>query len=115
MHMQGEGTPPSAEEAAKWFTQAADQGDPEGQVAIGMLHALGRGVEPNLVLAHKWITLSADQGNPEAKAALAQLATKLTAGQLENSKKLIEQWKAKPEPKPTKADPAEKSAKTAKK
>ena len=112
--MQGEGGAPNHTEAAKWFTQAAEQGDAEGQVALGMLYALGRGVESDLVQANKWITLDAEQGNDEAKAELAQLATKLSPSQLAESQKLAREWQAKHGGKPSAADSGQKPSRTAK-
>ena len=113
MHMEGEGVPPDNAEALKWFTQAAEQGDAEGQTALGMMYALGRGVEPNLVQANKWIFIAAEQGNKDALMARTQLAAKLTPEQLAESIKLAKEWQDKRGAKPSASAPVPEPQKTA--
>jgi len=110
MYIGGDGVKADPAEARKWFTQAADQGDAEGQVALGMMYALGQGVEADLVQAHKWVTLSSKSGNANATTALEQLTGKLSPEQLAVSAKLVKEWedrRLKPVPAP--AEPAAKT------
>ena len=37
-----------------WFSQAAQQGSPAGQFALGLLYELGEGVKKNPTEAHNW-------------------------------------------------------------
>ena len=109
MYIGGDGVKADPAEAHKWFTQAADQGDAEGQVALGMMYALGQGVEADLVQAHKWVTLSSKSGNANATSALEQLTGKLSPEQLAVSAKLVKEWEdRRPKSLPAPAEPATK-------
>ena len=46
---------------------AADQGDADGQVNLGLMYADGRGVPEDDPEAVRWIRLAADQGNGDAQ------------------------------------------------
>ena len=110
MYIGGDGVKADPAEARKWFTQAADQGDAEGQVALGMMFALGQGVEADLVQAYKWVTLSSKSGNANAVTALGQLTGKLSPEQLAASARLVKEWEDRqPTPSPAPAEPAAKT------
>ena len=49
-------------EALRCYRQAADQGDPEGQVRLGNMYYDGKGVAKDYAEAVKWYRMAADQG-----------------------------------------------------
>ena len=49
---------------------AAEQGDAEAQLNLGICFAIGDGVNKNREHAAKWYRKSAEQGNPEAQYCL---------------------------------------------
>ncbi len=53
--------------------RAADQGNAEAQLRLGMLYANGEGVDLNYVTAAEWFTRAAEQGQLEACRTLAWL------------------------------------------
>ena len=55
------------EEAAKWYRELAELGDPMGQGMLGWLYATGRGVSEDRKTAVEWFRKGAAQGNPEAQ------------------------------------------------
>ncbi|KAF9978077.1 hypothetical protein BGZ73_003817 [Actinomortierella ambigua] len=69
---QRERTVQSDVEAFKWYTQAAEQGDSDAQLHLGLMYDKGRGVEQNEAEAIKWYTRAAEQGNTEAQYNVGQ-------------------------------------------
>lgn len=62
--------------AETWFRKAADRGDPDGMLALGLLNGTGTGVEGdgvNLVEAARWYQAAADHELPQAKFMLGSL------------------------------------------
>jgi TPR repeat protein len=55
------------------YLDAAEQGDPEAQVQLGLLYEQGQGVEKNLDEASRWFELAAEQGYAPAQANLGDL------------------------------------------
>ena len=54
-------------QAAKWFREAAEQGDPAAQFNLGVLYETGQGVPQNYADAVKWYHAAAEQGEPQAQ------------------------------------------------
>ena len=54
-------------QAAKWFREAAEQGDPAAQFNLGVLYETGQGVPQNYAEAVKWYHAAAEQGEPQAQ------------------------------------------------
>lgn len=61
------------EEAVKWYTKSAKQGNGDAQYELGCFLDEGRGVTQDKKEAVKWWTKAAEQGNPEAKKVLRGL------------------------------------------
>jgi len=61
------------QEAAKWFSKAADQSHAGGQVGLAVLYGDGNGVEQSWAEAAKWVRKAADQDHPEGQTLLAVL------------------------------------------
>jgi TPR repeat protein len=60
----------SYNEAVKWFTLAAEQGDAKAQCSIGFCYENGYGVEKSFNEAAEWYKKAAAQGDEEAKKKL---------------------------------------------
>jgi TPR repeat protein len=65
-----QGVPQDYVEAVKWYRKAAEQGDANGQVMLGLMYDLGRGVSLNPAEAVKWYTMAAEQGDGAGQANL---------------------------------------------
>ena len=62
--------------AATWFRKAADLGNPQGMLALGLLNGTHTGVQgdgPNMVEAVRWYQAAANKGLPQAKYMLGCL------------------------------------------
>jgi TPR repeat protein len=73
LYAKGEGVTNDYAEAAKWFSQAAAQGNPDGQVGLGELFDAGQGVKRDLSEAIRLYRLAADQGHAGAQYNLGFL------------------------------------------
>lgn len=58
-------------EAARWYREAADNGDAAAAFGLGGLYAAGEGVERDQAAALRWITQAAEQGFAPAIRAMA--------------------------------------------
>lgn len=61
------------QQAAYWFEQAAQQGNPYAQMALGDLYEQGAGVNKNLKVAADWREKAARRGNVQAQLKLGQM------------------------------------------
>ncbi|KAG0233564.1 hypothetical protein BGW42_007399 [Actinomortierella wolfii] len=62
MPSHGQGMPQNDVEAVTWFRLAAEQGDADGQVQLGVMYRDGKGVERNYTEAISWFRKAAEQG-----------------------------------------------------
>ena len=60
------------EEAAKWYQQAADRGEPEAMVELGNMYFRGRGVPADPAQVSRWYQRASDKGYALAKVYLAE-------------------------------------------
>ena len=60
-------------QAVQWSLKAAQQGNIEAQLNVGLAYQNGDGVEGNFVEAAKWLRQAANQGNTVAQANLGWL------------------------------------------
>jgi TPR repeat protein len=108
MYASGEGVPRDYTEAMNWLGRAATQGDPRAQGYLGSMYENGEGVPQDYVQAAKWFNLAAANffsaaKFDDSKRALAdrdRVASKMSAGQIKEAKKLAREWKPTREPKP---------------
>lgn len=74
MYLHGDPTHAKNESlAAKWFENAAEQGNAYAQKMLGDLYEQGRGVPKNLKLSADWREKSANRGNTEAQMMLGKM------------------------------------------
>jgi len=57
-------------EAEKWFRMAAEQGDADAQLGLGVMYYKGLGVVRDDLEAVKWFRLAAPKGQPDAQLNL---------------------------------------------
>lgn len=72
-YFTGNGASQKYSEAAKWYLQAAVQGNAKAQFLIGMMYRDGMGVGQSLPDAVKWITQAAGSGNADAEYSLGEM------------------------------------------
>jgi TPR repeat protein len=82
-------------EAAKWIQLSADQGYPPSQLNLAIMYHQGDGVPRDPVRAHMWMSLAALLGDATAAGYRDEIAKNLTPAQLEESLKLVKEWKGK--------------------
>ena len=70
MYKYGGGVPQNYEQAVKWYTKAAEQGDVYAQVSLGDMYKYGEDVPKNATEAVKWYTKAAEQGDVMAQIIL---------------------------------------------
>ena len=70
MYNKGKGIEKNYKWAVFWYKQAADKGNAEAQLNLGIMFKYGRGVEENYTQAVNWFKMSAEQGNVEAQSNL---------------------------------------------
>jgi TPR repeat protein len=77
----GQGVASDAAEAVKWFRQAADKGNSDGQRALGYCYQDGTGVAKDEIEAFAYWTLAAIT-DAEARGKLVDLKGKMTPAAL---------------------------------
>ena len=86
-----------------WYRRAAEQGDVDAQVSLGMVYADGIGVPQDYVEAHKWFNLAAPRSkfadiNKDIRERRDALALLMTAAQIAEAQKLAREWKPTTQP-----------------
>jgi len=69
----GTGVQTDEKEALKWYTKAADYGNPEAQFKTGLYHLMGYGCSASDQIAFGWYTKAANQGNTSGCFGLAEM------------------------------------------
>jgi hypothetical protein len=81
-------------EAARWYRQAAEQGDAGGQFNLGSAYYSGQGVPQDYVQTHMWCNLAAAAGNRMAPTIRDLIAKKMTPTQIAEAQRLAREWLA---------------------
>ena len=71
----GRGIAQDFQEAIKWYTKAAEQGNVNAQYNLGNLYLRGQGASQNDNLAFSWFIKAAEQGDAPAQYNLCLLYT----------------------------------------
>ena len=95
MHVVGQGVPQDYREAVRWFRLAADQGDAEAQVNLGLMYAGGNGVPQDYVAAHMWMNLAGARGHQRAREYRDELAAEMSGGQIAAAQQAAREWDAR--------------------
>jgi uncharacterized protein len=102
MYANGQGVPRDFAEAAKWYRNAADAGDPAAQYNLGVMYDAGQGMAPDPVLAHAWYSIAAARfpaadADNRARAISSRdlVAARMDAAQIAAAQRLTADWKPK--------------------
>lgn len=102
MYYNGQGVPKDFDQAAKWYRLAAEQGNAASQSNLASMYFSGEGVPQDFVQAYMWVSLAASRFPPSAREDRKQavrhrdiVASKMTAAQLDEARKLAREWKPK--------------------
>lgn len=80
--------------AFDWYLRAALKGHAGAQSGIGWYYEVGRGLSaPDLVRAYTWYVLSAIGGDPDAAISQEEVIKKMTAQQIDQAHKLIDDYR----------------------
>ena len=79
MFEEGRGVTQSYEEAARWYSKAADQGHFPAQCNLGVMFEGGYGVKQNDAEAAHWYRKAANQGGAYAQSSLGGFFCKAAA------------------------------------
>ncbi len=95
LYLYGRGVKQDITESVKWLHLSGNQGYAPAQLSLGFMYIKGRGVKADNVRAHMWFALAVKNGESRATQLLANLAEKLTSGQIAESKRLAREWMEK--------------------
>jgi hypothetical protein len=95
MYENGEGVPQDFTAAVTRYRDAAERGDPDAQYKLGAMYASGKGMPRDDVTAFMWFSLAASAGNTDALESGEQIASRLSAAQLMEARKLVRDWEPK--------------------
>ena len=88
-------------EAFKWYTKSAEQGNAEGQYSLGNCYDFGEGIKQDKGKAVELFTKSAEQGNADAQYALRNyyclkadeyIRTPDNLPRIEEARKMAKEW-----------------------
>ena len=93
-------------QAAFWFTKAADNGDTKALQYLGYVHGQGLGVPQDWVQAHMWFSLVVAASSKKITLQDKEIAdqnrkfaeTKMTPKQVEEAQAMASEWLAKHKP-----------------
>ena len=73
--------------------KAAEQGDAEAQLNLGLMYAHGDGVPEDFVQAYAWISIAAANGSETYKRTKKIIAGRMTSAQLAEAQKLSRDYR----------------------
>jgi TPR repeat protein len=86
--------------AARWYREAANQGDAYAAASLGILLNFGKGIPRDYVQAYVWYERAASRmtgGNRDSIVEMRDnVAAKLTTAQLEEARRLVKAWTPTP-------------------
>ena len=95
MYSLGEGVDQDLEKSAFWFRRAAESGSTAAQLTMGALAFHGEGVERSSIEAYAWFSVAAAGGQDAAADFVVLLTTQMTSEQLNEARKLSEEYYGK--------------------
>jgi putative methionine-R-sulfoxide reductase with GAF domain len=91
-YASGDGVKQNDNEAARWFTIAAENGNVKAQAALGTRYWAGRGVPPSLSQAYFWTVLARAAGDKNSKIFAEFLASHMTHDQAAAIEQQANMW-----------------------
>ena len=82
------GNPKDYIKAAKWFREAAEQGEAVAQTNMGVMYVNGEGLLKDAVIAYAWLNIAAANGQTEAANMREVLSGRLSSEQIAEAQKL---------------------------
>lgn len=79
LYYDGRGVPKDLQQALRWFSLAAHQGDALAQLRLGLMLSGDPGVPKDLVQAHMWANLSAANGEASGEKLRDAIAERMTS------------------------------------
>ena len=99
--LKGRGVKEDAQQAVKWFREAAELGHAEAQLGLSHCFVFGLGVSKNKTEAYAWCSLAAENGSTQAAQIRGLLDKELSTQALEQAqaraRKLHEEIQARKE------------------
>ena len=92
MYSNGRGVPQNDIGAVKWYTKAAEEGNPDAQCLLGDSYYHGRGVLKDYVQAYMWYDLSSGDGSNEGHQNKESIAEKMTSTQIAKAQEMSRLW-----------------------
>ena len=94
MYAMGLGVEQDHRRAFEWYKRSSLKGHPGAQSGIAWYYELGLGMpERDLVRAYTWYVLSAIGGDPDAAISQEEVVKKMSAKQIEEAHKLIDDYR----------------------
>ena len=72
----------------RWYRLAAEKGDANGQLLLGLMYAVGRGFWKDVVLAHMWSNIASANGEEAARELRASLERDMTRAEISRATEL---------------------------
>jgi hypothetical protein len=88
----GNGVTLNEREAARWFTQAAEQGNIAAQSKLGAFYYSGRGVSQDTNRAYFWMVVASLNGDEASKALAPHASARLTPKQVASIEQTATRW-----------------------
>jgi len=80
---------PDYAKAARWFRKAAQHGVRDSQYNLAILYARGLGISRSMNQSYFWFSIAAAQGDKDAASKRDQVARKMSASELERTRKSV--------------------------
>ncbi|MBL0173363.1 MAG: sel1 repeat family protein [Gemmatimonadaceae bacterium] len=93
LYLEGRGTGRSDQQATKWFTDAANNGDIESMFQFALALERGRGIKKDQSAALRWYTRAADGGHAAAQYALGQAYERGRLGARKDKRQALEWYR----------------------
>jgi len=90
MYYRGLGVPRRYKEALKWHSRAAEQGNLDSIITLGLMHFKGEGVEKDFKEAYSWWSTAVAAGDEQSLSAREAVAAMLNEADLNEAKRISE-------------------------
>lgn len=94
LYANGQGVPQDYKAAVRWYTKAAEQGDENAQVNLGLMYDDGTGVPQDKVHAYMWFSIAAVNGDDDATKNRDRVAREMTPDQMAEAQRFAREWMA---------------------
>ena len=82
----------SAQEELKQYVKSAEQGDAYAHFNLGEMYFQGEHVLQDYKQAHMWYNLAAANGHEQARVNREELSKKMTSDQIAEAQKMAREW-----------------------